>query len=337
MNKVIVTGGAGYIGSHTCLKLIEKGYNPIIIDNLSNTSIENVKGVESITNKKLNFYEIDCCDAKKINGVLKKENGIIGAMHFAAYKSVEESVRLPKKYINNNLKSLKSLIKVMQNNNLNNLIFSSSCNVYGRPDRLPVDENVAFKKAESPYAETKQLCEKIIEESTIFSVCLRYFNAIGSHNSGLIGERSADKPANLVPIICEVASGKREKLVINGNDYNTYDGSCVRDYIHVEDLATAHINALDYCIKNRSKSVFNVGTGQGLSVIETVRIFEEVNNIKLNCEIGPRRNGDVAEIYSDTKKSDKYLNWKAKLTVKEALKSAWNWQIKKKNSKISIL
>ena len=334
MNKVIVTGGAGYIGSHTCLKLIEKGYNPIIIDNLSNTSIENVKGVESITNKKLNFYEIDCCDAEKIKGVLKKENGIIGAIHFAAYKSVEESLRLPEKYINNNLKSLESLIKVMQNNNLNNLIFSSSCNVYGRPDRLPVDENVDFKKAESPYGETKQLCEKIIGESTIFSVCLRYFNAIGSHKSGLIGERSANKPANLVPIICEVASGKREKLIINGNDYNTYDGSCVRDFIHVEDLAIAHINALDYCIRNRSKSVFNVGTGQGLSVIETVRIFEEVNNIKLNYEIGPRRNGDVAEIYSDTKKSSKYLNWKAKRTVKEALKSAWNWEIKKKNSKI---
>ena len=329
MNKVIVTGGAGYIGSHTCIKLIKIGYTPIIIDNLSNTSIDNIKGVESITNKKLNFYEIDCCVAKKLDMIIKKENGIIGAIHFAAYKSVEESVRLPEKYIKNNLKSLETLIDVMQNNNLNNLIFSSSCNVYGRPDRLPVDENVSFKKAESPYGETKQLCEKIIEKSTLFSVCLRYFNAIGSHNSGLIGDRSSEKPANLVPIICEVASGKREKLIINGNDYNTYDGSCVRDYIHVEDLATAHINALDYCIKNRSKSVFNIGTGQGLSVFETIRIFEEVNNIKLNFEIGPRRNGDVAEIYSDTKKSRKYLKWKAKRTVKEALKSAWNWEIKK--------
>ena len=329
MNKVIVTGGAGYIGSHTCIKLIKIGYTPIIIDNLSNTSIDNIKGVESITNKKLNFYEIDCCVAKKLDMIIKKETGIIGAIHFAAYKSVEESVRLPEKYIKNNLKSLETLIDVMQNNNLNNLIFSSSCNVYGRPDRLPVDENVSFKKAESPYGETKQLCEKIIEKSTLFSVCLRYFNAIGSHNSGLIGDRSSEKPANLVPIICEVASGKREKLIINGNDYNTYDGSCVRDYIHVEDLATAHINALDYCIKNRSKSVFNIGTGQGLSVFETIRIFEEVNNIKLNFEIGPRRNGDVAEIYSDTKKSRKYLKWKAKRTVKEALKSAWNWEIKK--------
>ena len=186
-----------------------------------------------------------------------------------------------------------------------------------------------FKKAESPYGETKQLCEKMIEDSNLFSVSLRYFNPIGSHESGLIGDRSADKPANLVPIICEVASGKRDKLIINGSDYKTKDGSCVRDYIHVEDLATAHINALDYCIKNRSKSVFNIGTGQGLSVFETIRIFEEVNNIKLNFEIGPRRNGDVAEIYSDTKKSRKYLKWKAKRTVKEALKSAWNWEIKK--------
>ena len=328
MNKIIVTGGAGYIGSHTCHKLIELGYQPIIIDNLSNTSIENIKGVESITNKKLNFYEIDCCNTNKLDLIIKKENGIIGAIHFAAYKSVEESVRKPEKYFKNNLKSLESLIDVMNNNNLNNLIFSSSCTVYGSPDNLPVDENATFKKAESPYGETKQLCEKIVQKSTLLSVCLRYFNPIGSHDSGLIGDRSADKPANLIPIICEVASGKREKLIINGNDYNTKDGTCVRDYIHVEDLAIAHINALEYCIKNKNKSVFNLGTGQGLSVAETVRIFEETNNIKINVEYGPRRSGDVSEIYSDTKKSNKYLNWKAEKSVSEALKSAWNWEKK---------
>ena len=326
MNKVIVTGGAGYIGSHTCLKLIELGYEPLIIDNLSNTSIENIKGVECITNKKLNFYEIDCCSAKKLDMIIKKENGIIGAIHFAAYKSVEESVRKPEKYFNNNLKSLESLIVSMHNNNLNNLIFSSSCTVYGSPDSLPVDENAPFKKAESPYGETKQLCEKIIEKSTLFSVCLRYFNPIGSHSSGLVGDRSADKPANLVPIICEVAYGKRKKLIINGNDYNTKDGTCVRDYIHVEDLALAHINALEYCLKNKNKSVFNIGTGKGLSVAETVRIFEKSNSIKLNVEYGPRRIGDVAEIYSDTKKSSKFLNWKAEKSISDALKSAWNWE-----------
>ena len=329
MNNVIVTGGAGYIGSHTCLKLVEMGFTPIIIDNLSNTSVENIKGIESLTNKKIKFYEIDCCNAKKLDKFIKKENGIIGAIHFAAYKSVEESVRIPEKYFNNNLNSLKSLVDVMQNNNLNNLIFSSSCTVYGSPDNLPVDENASFKKAESAYGETKQLCEKIIEESKLYSVCLRYFNPIGSHNSGLIGDRSTDKPANLVPIICEVASGKREKLIINGNDYNTKDGTCVRDYIHVEDLAQGHINALKYCIKNKNKSVFNLGTGQGLSVAETVRIFEESNNIKLNVEYGPRRIGDIAEIYSDTKKSNKNLKWIAKKSISNALKSAWNWELNK--------
>ena len=329
MNNVIVTGGAGYIGSHTCLKLVEMGFTPIIIDNLSNTSVENIKGIESLTNKKIKFYEIDCCNAKKLDKFIKKENGIIGAIHFAAYKSVEESLRIPEKYFNNNLNSLKSLVDVMQNNNLNNLIFSSSCTVYGSPDNLPVDENASFKKAESAYGETKQLCEKIIEESKLYSVCLRYFNPIGSHNSGLIGDRSTDKPANLVPIICEVASGKREKLIINGNDYNTKDGTCVRDYIHVEDLAQGHINALKYCIKNKNKSIFNLGTGQGLSVAETVRIFEESNNIKLNVEYGPRRIGDVAEIYSDTKKSNKNLKWIAKKSISNALKSAWNWELNK--------
>jgi UDP-glucose 4-epimerase len=329
VNNVIVTGGAGYIGSHTCLKLVEMGFTPIIIDNLSNTSVENIKGIESLTNKKIKFYEIDCCNAKKLDKFIKKENGIIGAIHFAAYKSVEESVRIPEKYFNNNLNSLKSLVDVMQNNNLNNLIFSSSCTVYGSPDNLPVDENASFKKAESAYGETKQLCEKIIEESKLYSVCLRYFNPIGSHNSGLIGDRSTDKPANLVPIICEVASGKREKLIINGNDYNTKDGTCVRDYIHVEDLAQGHINALKYCIKNKNKSIFNLGTGQGLSVAETVRIFEESNNIKLNVEYGPRRIGDVAEIYSDTKKSNKNLKWIAKKSISNALKSAWNWELNK--------
>ena len=217
----------------------------------------------------------------------------------------------------------------MHNNNLNNLIFSSSCTVYGTPDSLPVDEKAPFKKAESPYGETKQLCEKIIKESSLFSVCLRYFNPIGSHNSGLIGDRSTDKTANLVPIMCEVASRKREKLIINGNDYKTKDGSCVRDYIHIEDLAIAHIKALEYCLKNKNKSVFNIGTGKGLSVYETVRIFEDNNNVKLNLEYGPRRNGDVAEIYSNTKKSSKYLKWKPEKSVSDALKSAWNWELNK--------
>ncbi len=329
MNKVIVTGGAGYIGSHTCLKLIEKGYEPIIIDNLSNTNLENIRGLEIISKKKVFFYNIDCCDKWKLEKIIKQKIGIIGAIHFAAFKSVEESVKFPEKYYRNNIDSLKSLLSVMKTNKLNNIIFSSSCSVYGNPETLPVHEQTLFKKAESPYSETKQLCEKMINKSELFSVSLRYFNPIGSHDSGLIGDRSLNSSSNIVPIICEVASGKRDKLVINGNDYNTNDGSCVRDYIHVEDLADAHIKALKYCIKNKNKSIFNLGIGKGVSVKELVKLFQKTNNKKIKFEYGPRRSGDIAEIYSDTKKSNKILNWSAKKTVKQALISSWKWELQK--------
>ena len=329
MNKVIVTGGAGYLGSHTCLKLIEEGYIPIVIDNFSNTNIKNIKGIENISRKPLRFHKIDCNITENVNNVLKNEKGIIGAIHFAGFKSVEESLREPEKYFKNNLGSLKSLIEVFKMNNFNNIIFSSSCTVYGNPDSLPVEENAPFKKDISPYGKTKQLCEEMIKESKLFSVRLRYFNPIGSHKSGLIGDRSNDKPTNLVPIMCEVASGKRGKLIVNGIDYKTKDGSCVRDYIHVEDLAAAHTNALSYCIKNQNQSVFNIGTGKGLSVLETIKLFEKVNEMKLNYEFGPRRKGDIAKIYSNTKKSMKLLKWKSNKTIEEALKSSWEWEIKK--------
>ena len=329
MNKVIVTGGAGYIGSHTCVKLIEDGYTPIIIDNLSNTNIKNLNGIEKISKTKVKFFQSDCCNHRDLEKIISSENNIIGAIHFAAFKSVEESMRLPEKYFKNNLNSLRTLIEIMNLCKVDNIIFSSSCTVYGTPDILPVDETAPFKKAESPYGETKQMCEGIINKSKISSVSLRYFNPIGSHKSGLIGDRSKDKPANLVPILCEVASGLRDKLIINGLDYDTTDGSCVRDYIHVEDLADAHLNALKYCIDNNNKSVFNIGTGRGLSVIEIVRRFEKINKLKLNIEHGPRRHGDVAEIYSDTKKSKSILNWKAKKSVDEALESAWKWELKR--------
>ena len=216
-----------------------------------------------------------------VKSVFDKEKDILGIIHFAAFKSVEESVRLPEKYFKNNVGSLEVILDQMKNNNINNIIFSSSCTVYGTPDKLPVTENSPFKKSESPYGETKQKCEDILNRSSIKSISLRYFNPIGSHSSGLIGDCSADKPSNLVPIICEVASGKREKLVVNGNNYNTIDGTCVRDYIHVVDLAKSHVKALEYLLKNTCKEVFNIGTGKGLSVLQVIQAFETANQTNL--------------------------------------------------------
>lgn len=327
--KIIVTGGAGYIGSHTVVELIASGYEPIVLDNFSNTDVRNIDGINKITAKNIKFYNIDCTDSRAVKSVFEKEKDILGLIHFAAFKSVEESVRLPEKYFKNNIESLEVVIGQMQNNNVNNIIFSSSCTVYGKPEKLPVSESSPFRSAESPYAETKQKCEDILNRSSLKSVSLRYFNPIGSHSSGLIGDFSADKPANLVPIICEVANGKREKLVVNGNDYNTIDGTCVRDYIHVVDLAKSHIAALNYLLKNKKKDMFNVGTGKGLSVLEIIKAFERANNIKLNYFIGPRRDGDIDEIYSDNQKVVNELNWQAKISTEKAMIDAWNWEVNK--------
>jgi len=327
--KVIVTGGAGYIGSHTVLELIAEGFQPIIVDNLCNTDVRNLDGIKEITGENAKWYNVDCSREMELKTVFDKEDDIIGVIHFAAYKSVEESIREPEKYFKNNIESLEVLLKLMQQNNVNNIILSSSCTVYGTPDVLPVTEEAPFKKAESPYGETKQICENILQQSNINSISLRYFNPIGSHFSGLIGDCSADKPANLIPIICEVAKGKREKLIVNGNDYNTIDGTCVRDYIHVVDLAKSHVSALDYLLKNFKKDVFNIGTGVGVSVLEAINCFEEANNLKINYEIGPRRDGDVEEIYSDNKKVEALLDWRAEQSIMQAMKDAWDWEIKK--------
>jgi len=329
--KVIVTGGAGYIGSHTVVELITVGFQPIIIDNLCNSDVRNIQGIKEITGVQVKWYNVDCSIEKELKEVFEKEENIIGAIHFAAYKSVEESVRQPEKYYKNNIGSLEVLLRQMKKHKVNSLIFSSSCTVYGTPDVLPVTENSPFKKAESPYGETKQMCENILQKSDVDSISLRYFNPIGSHSSGLIGDCSTDKPANLIPIICEVAKGVREKLIVNGDDYNTIDGSCVRDYIHVIDLAKSHVSALNYLLKNPKKDVFNIGTGEGLSVIQAIKYFENANNKKINYTIGSRRDGDVEEIYSDNTKVEKLLNWKAKISVETAMKDAWNWE-KIKNS-----
>ncbi len=329
MKKILVTGGAGYIGSHTVVELIEAGYSPIIVDNLCNTSTQNIKGIEKIIGSKIKWHNTDCTNKSGMDKVFAEEGKIEGAIHFAAYKAVEESVQNPKKYYDNNMGSLKVLLECMEENEVKNIIFSSSCTVYGMPDVLPVDENAPFKKAESPYGETKQICEEMLKEDTCNSVALRYFNPIGSHPSALIGDCSADRPSNLVPIITEVAIGKREKITVFGDDYNTPDGTCIRDYIHVVDLAKSHVKAMDFLIKNPGKHAFNVGTGIGVSVLDAIKAFEKTNNLTINYSIGSRRDGDIEQIYANGSLVKGKLGWEAKETLEQAMKSAWDWEKQK--------
>jgi len=329
MNKknILVTGGAGYIGSHTLVELYNSGYNPIVVDNLSNSSLNNITGAEQIIKSKIDFYKVDCTDFEQMDKVFKAQKNIDAVIHFAAFKSVEESVRLPEKYLSNNIGSLETLINLMNSHNFNNIIFSSSCTVYGTPEFLPVNELAPFGKAESPYGETKQLCEKLIEKSAINSISLRYFNPVGSHPTGLIGDCSADKPNNLVPIICEVASGKRESMQIFGNDYNTPDGTCVRDYIHVVDLAKAHVMAVNHVLNNaKIKTAYNIGVGKGVSVLEVIHSFQKVNNLKISYKLGVRRAGDIEKIYSDNTRINDELGWFPVMSFESALKTAWNWE-----------
>ena len=324
--KILVTGGAGYIGSHTVVELFRSGYMPIIIDNLCNSSEKNLIGINQILNTDIQFHKVDCTDLNEMRNIFETHKDTYACIHFAAYKSVGESLENPEKYYKNNIGSTEVLLKCLDKNKFKNLIFSSSCTVYGTPDKLPVDENAPFKKAESPYGETKQKCEILINENLCNSVSLRYFNPIGSHQSVLIGDCSSDNASNLVPIVAEVACGIRDQLIINGNDYDTHDGTCIRDYIHVYDLAVAHVKALDFLLKNKVKEVFNVGTGKGLSVLDIINSFEEANDLKLNYVIGPRRVGDVEKIYSNGDKTKKLLAWRAIRTTKEALTSALSWQ-----------
>ena len=325
--NILVTGGAGYIGSHTLVELYNSGFNPIVVDNLSNSSLNNIIGAEQITKSKIDFYKLDCTDFEQMNKLFKEKKNIDAVIHFAAFKSVEESDRQPEKYFSNNIGSLETLINLMNSHNVNNIIFSSSCTVYGTPEFLPVNELTPFGKAESPYGETKQLCEKLIEKSEINSISLRYFNPVGSHPSSLIGDCSADKLNNLVPIICEVASGKRKSMQIFGNDYNTPDGTCVRDYIHVVDLAKAHVMALNHILNNtKIKTAYNLGVGKGLSVREVIDSFQKVNNLKITHELGPRRAGDVEKIYSDNTKINIELGWFPVMSFESALETAWNWE-----------
>ena len=329
---ILVTGGTGYIGSHSVLELDKKGYNVLIVDNFVNSSPTVLKNLNQLTNKEIAHIEVDVCNYENLKKLTANYN-ITGIIHFAAFKSVGESVKFPLKYYENNLLSLTNILRLSQERQINNIVFSSSCTVYGNPKTIPVDELTALGRGESPYGKTKIFAEEILKDfhkSHQISICnLRYFNPIGAHKSGLIGDKPNGKPENLLPYITQVAAGVRDKLSIFGNDYNTLDGSCIRDYIHVVDLAKAHVNAIDYNVNNPEKlSVFNIGTGKGVSVIELIRTFEKVNKIKVQYEISPRRDGDVEAIYADCKLAKVELNWKAKLNLEDMLSSAWNFQKK---------
>lgn len=337
--KILVTGGAGFIGSHTIVALNEAGYEPIIVDTFENSSPEVLKGIESILGKIPKVYEVDCNDFVALKEIFAKEKGLQGVIHFAAYKAVGESVEQPLKYYRNNLNSLMNIMELMNEFKVSNFVFSSSCTVYGQPEKLPVTEETPILPAESPYGNTKQIGEEIIQDfvtslgntENFKAGVLRYFNPIGAHPSAEIGELPIGKPNNLVPFITQTAASIREKLTIFGDDYNTPDGTCIRDYIHVMDLAEAHVRTLDF-LKSQTDTqlidIFNLGTGRGNSVLEVVKTFEEVNQLKLNYEIGARRSGDVEQVYAGVEKASQKLNWKAKRTLAEALKDAWTWEQK---------
>ena len=332
MTKILVTGGLGYIGSHTVVELVAAGYEPIIVDDLSNSDPKILDQLSKIIGFKPAFYQLDLCDEQKLKDFAAAEPGISGIIHFAAFKAVGESVHNPLKYYRNNIQSLLNLLSVYSNKAIN-FVFSSSCTVYGQPDELPVTESAPVKPAQSPYGNTKQIAEEILKD-TIASgsnnkvISLRYFNPVGAHETALIGELPIGVPQNLVPFITQTAIGKRQKITVFGNDYNTKDGSCVRDYIHVVDLAKAHVAALKLMTGTDFKGydVFNLGTGNGNTVLEIIAAFEQTTGVKLNYEIGPRREGDVEKVWGDVTKSSQKLHWKAQLGIDIMMASAWAWE-----------
>jgi UDP-glucose 4-epimerase len=334
MKKILITGGAGYIGSHTAVSLIEADFEPIIIDNFSNSNKSVLKGLKTVLGKEITCYEGDCNDRKLMEKIFS-ENQFSGVIHFAAFKAVGESTQLPLKYYSNNIDSLLILLEIMAKYRVKDLVFSSSCTVYGQPDELPVSESTPRKEAESPYGNSKKICEDILRdyiksgvESRIIS--LRYFNPVGAHPSGEIGELPLGVPNNLVPFITQAAAGLRQQLTVFGDDYNTQDGSCVRDYIHVMDLADAHVKALEYLFRQNHNfyDIFNVGTGKGNTVLEVIKTFEKVSKQVLNYKIGPRRSGDIEKVWANTDKINSELGWEAKYSLEDSLRDSWNWQQK---------
>ncbi len=334
--RILVTGGAGYIGSHTCVELLSRGYDVIILDNFSNSSSRIIRRISRIASKTPSLVNIDLSNRLATRRYFSTQPQLDAVIHFAAFKAVGESCAFPLKYYENNLFSTINLLSglKMLNKPVKGLVFSSSCTVYGQPASLPVTEQTPFAKAQSPYGYTKQVCEEIIRtassETGFPTIALRYFNPVGAHPSALIGEYPNGMPNNLMPFMTQTAAGKREKLTIYGNDYNTPDGTCIRDYIHVCDLADAHFTAIKRLIDGKAETpyeVFNIGTGKGISVLELVQAFQSENNLELPYVIGPRRDGDVEKIYADTTLAEKKLAWKATRNIQEMVKSAWNWEL----------
>ncbi|WP_411895770.1 UDP-glucose 4-epimerase GalE [Winogradskyella sp. A2] len=337
--KVLVTGGLGFIGSHTVVELQNKGFEVVIIDNLSNSSIEVLDGITKITKKKPHFEKLDLKDRLSVNQFFNKHNDIAGVIHFAASKAVGESVKEPLMYYENNINTLVYVLQQICQLESKNFIFSSSCTVYGQADELPITESAPVKPAESPYGNTKQIGEEIIRDTCkvnedLNAIALRYFNPIGAHPSSDIGELPIGVPQNLVPYITQTAIGLRDQLSVFGDDYPTPDGTCIRDYIHVVDVAKAHVIALERLIENKGDSnfeVFNLGTGKGSSVLEVIQSFEKVSGQKLNYKIVDRREGDVIAAYADTTHANDVLGWKTESTLDDAMASAWNWEKKIRN------
>lgn len=334
--RILVTGGTGFIGSHTTVELQNAGYDVVIIDNLSNSDANVLDGIEKITGIRPAFEQVDCCDLPALEGVFKKYPGISGIIHFAASKAVGESVEKPLKYYENNIMSLVNLLKLMPEYGVKGIIFSSSCTVYGQPDpeNLPVTEEAPIKTAESPYGNTKQINEEIIQDyiksgANISAIILRYFNPIGAHPTAIIGELPNGVPANLIPYLTQTAIGIRPCLSVFGDDYDTPDGSCIRDFIYVVDLAKAHVAAMARIVEGKNADpveIFNVGTGNGVSVLQLINTFEKVTGVKLNYKIVARRAGDIEKVWGNVDKANNVLGWKAVHTLDEALLSAWKWQ-----------
>jgi len=338
MDKILVTGGCGYIGSHTILDLIENGFEPVCVDNNSRSTPALLEGIKKITGVTVKNYKLDLCNFDDTYAVFQENTDIKGIIHFAAFKAVGESVEKPLLYFENNLSSLINILKCAKEFAIPHFIFSSSCTVYGSPDQIPVTEQTPQKPAESPYGATKQMGEEIVREITkhgqMQGILLRYFNPVGAHPSGIIGELPLGKPQNLVPAITQTAIGKLPQMIVHGDDYPTRDGSNIRDYIHVCDIAHAHILALQYLMDEKNSlpcEVFNLGTGNGITVLEVIGSFEKVSGVKLNYRIGPRRPGDVVAIYANNSLATEALHWVPKFSLDEMMSTAWKWELKLKD------